>query len=127
MCTDNYPLNVRLYKCFSADSKLRPKVQHPCNPQRNLILFFDILHIIKSIRNNWLRQMSGSHYQISFSQILKSERRLQLSNILKVFNLKHSLLLLKALFPLKNSSTNLQLQLFNSGATRYRTLSHQIE
>ena len=34
--------------------------------------------------------MSGSHYQISFSQILESERRLQLSNILKVFNLKHS-------------------------------------
>ena len=54
VCTDNYPLNVRLYKCFSADSKLRPKVQHPCNPQRNLILFFDIVHIIKSIRNNWL-------------------------------------------------------------------------
>ena len=34
--------------------------------------------------------MSGSHYQISFSQTLESERRLQLSNILKVFNLKHS-------------------------------------
>ena len=32
--------------------------------------------------------MSGSHYQISFTQILESERRLQLSNILKVFAIK---------------------------------------
>ena len=54
VCTDNYPLNVRLYQCFSSDSKLRPNVQHPCNPQRNLILFFDIVHIISSIRNNWV-------------------------------------------------------------------------
>ena len=34
--------------------------------------------------------MSGFNYQISFSLSLESERRLQLSNILKVFNLKHS-------------------------------------
>ena len=34
--------------------------------------------------------MSGLHYQISFAQILESERRLQLSNILKLFDLKHS-------------------------------------
>ena len=54
VCTDNYPLNVRLYKFFSINSKLEPKVQHPCNPQRSLILFFDFVHIIKSIRNNWL-------------------------------------------------------------------------
>ena len=33
--------------------------------------------------------MSGSHYQISFNQILESERRFQLSNILKVFALKY--------------------------------------
>ena len=55
MCTDNYPLNVSLFKLFSDDSKtLQPQVKHPCDPSRNLILFFDIVHIIKSIRNNWL-------------------------------------------------------------------------
>ena len=55
ICTDNYPLNVRLYKLFSSDSKLlEPKVKHPCNPERSLILFFDIVHIFKCIRNNWL-------------------------------------------------------------------------
>ena len=31
-----------------------PKVTHPCNPERSLIFFFDIVHIIKCIRNNWL-------------------------------------------------------------------------
>ena len=45
MYTDNYPLNVSLFKLFSNDSKtLQPKVKHPCDP----------VHIIKSIRNNWL-------------------------------------------------------------------------
>ena len=34
------------------------------------------------------RQMSGSQYQISYCQILESERRLQLSNILKLFLIK---------------------------------------
>ena len=32
--------------------------------------------------------MSGSHYQISYSQILESERKLQLSKILKLFDIK---------------------------------------
>ena len=32
VCTDNYPLNVRLYKMFSPDSKLEQKVEHPCDP-----------------------------------------------------------------------------------------------
>ena len=31
------------------------------------------------------RQMSGSNYNMSYSQVLESERRLQLSNILKFF------------------------------------------
>ena len=35
------------------------------------------------------RQMSGSQYQISFCQILESERRLQLSSLLKVFDIKY--------------------------------------
>ena len=54
VCIENYLMNVRLYKLFSADPKLEPKVQHPCNPQRSLILFLNIVHIIKSIGNNWL-------------------------------------------------------------------------
>ena len=47
--TDNCPLNVRSYKFFSINSKLEPKVHHPCNPQRSLILFSDFVHKIKYI------------------------------------------------------------------------------
>ena len=55
ICTDAYPLNVNLFKLFSNDQKtLLPNVTHPCHPNRSLILFFDIVHIVKSIRNNWL-------------------------------------------------------------------------
>ena len=61
VCTDNYPLNVRLYKMFSPDSKLEQKVDHPCDPQRPLILFFDIVHIIKCIRNNWLNHKDNEN------------------------------------------------------------------
>ena len=32
--------------------------------------------------------MSGAHYHITYCQILESERRLQLSNILKLFSTK---------------------------------------
>ena len=53
--TDNYPLNVSFSKLFSPTQKsLLPKVEHPCDPNRDYILIFDIVHIIKSIRNNWL-------------------------------------------------------------------------
>ena len=55
ICTDNYPLNVSLFKLFSDVQKyLQPIVTYPCHHTRSLILFFDIVHIIKSIRNNWL-------------------------------------------------------------------------
>ena len=55
VCTDNYLLNVCIYKCFSANSKLRPKVQHPCmQSTEKFNYFFKFVHIIKSIRNNWL-------------------------------------------------------------------------
>ena len=30
----------------------RQPCKDPCDPTRNLILFFDIVHITKSIRNN---------------------------------------------------------------------------
>ena len=36
------------------------------------------------------RQMSGAHYHITYAQILESEMRLQLSNILQLFSIKIS-------------------------------------
>ena len=41
LCTDNYPLNVRLFKCFSPSATLDPSVPHPFDPSRSLNLLFD--------------------------------------------------------------------------------------
>ena len=55
LVTDNYSLNVRLFKMYSPDQRtLLPAVQHPTCPKRKLYILFDFVHIIKSIRNNWL-------------------------------------------------------------------------
>ena len=56
--TDNYPLNVKLFKLFSRTGKLETRVPHPCDIDRNLFLTFDFMHILKTIRNNWLNQQS---------------------------------------------------------------------
>ena len=55
LCTDNYPLNVNVFKLFSPDQKtLQPLDSHPTSEKRSLILMFDFVHILKTIRNNRL-------------------------------------------------------------------------
>ena len=55
ICTDNNPLNVHLFKLFSPDGKtLQSCVPHPADATRPLVLMFDFVHILKSIRNNWI-------------------------------------------------------------------------
>ena len=54
--TDNYPLNVSVFKLFSSNGKLETSVSHPFDSDRILFLTFDFVHILKSIRNNWLNQ-----------------------------------------------------------------------
>ena len=54
--TDNYPLNVNLFKLFSLSGRLETKVSHPFDENRPLFLTFDFVHILKSICNNWLNQ-----------------------------------------------------------------------
>ena len=61
---------------FSPDSKLEQKVEHPCDPQRLLILFFDIVHIIKCIRNNWLN-LKDNENTLIFPKFEECESRLQ--------------------------------------------------
>ena len=46
--------------------------------------------------------MSGAHYHITYAQILESERRLQLSNILQLFSIKISSKLSDEPISLKN-------------------------
>ena len=62
ICTDNYPLNVSLFKLFSRDrNTLTPSVSHPNDPNLKLFVLFDFVHIIKSIRNNWLNLKDYDH------------------------------------------------------------------
>ena len=50
--TDNYPLNVRLFKFFSPTSKLEHSVPHPVDSNRPIFFLFDFVHILRTIRNN---------------------------------------------------------------------------
>ena len=62
ICSDNYPQNVNIFKKFSSDLKtLSPVVPHPNDSKRNLVLLFNAVHIIKSIRNNWLNTKYFNH------------------------------------------------------------------
>ena len=54
--TDNYPLNVSLFKQFSPNTRLETHVPHPSCDRRKLFFIFDFVHILKSVRNNWLNQ-----------------------------------------------------------------------
>ena len=49
---------MKLFKLFSLTGKLETRVPHPCGIDRSLFLTFDFVHILKSIRNNWLNQQS---------------------------------------------------------------------
>ena len=54
LCTDNYPLNVSIFKQLSTEKTLDCAVPHPCDSNRLLFLIFDFVDILKSIGNNWL-------------------------------------------------------------------------
>ena len=56
LITDNYLLNVRLFKLFSNSSQLEHCVPHLVDSSRSLFFLFDFVHILKTIRNNWLNQ-----------------------------------------------------------------------
>ena len=67
--TDAYPLNVSLFKLLSPDHKLQPVVPHPVDSTRSLYLIFDFVHLLKSIRNNWLNVKDHdkiANYHISY-------------------------------------------------------------
>ena len=60
ICTDNYPLNVNLYGLLSPTSILETCVPHLLQYSRPLFLIFDLVHIIKTVRNNWINQIDSN-------------------------------------------------------------------
>ena len=54
--SDNYPLNINLFKLLGKNKELFSHVPHSIDSKRSFFLLFDFVHIIKCIRNNWLNQ-----------------------------------------------------------------------
>jgi hypothetical protein len=52
--TDNNNINRKMFTDMSPNSKLNICVPHPRDQTRPLFLFFDTVHILKCIRNNWI-------------------------------------------------------------------------
>ena len=70
--TDNYPLKVSLFKLLSPTTNLETCIPHPLQPCRPLNLIFDFVHIIKTIRNNWVNQIDSNH-TFSFPSFLSCD------------------------------------------------------
>ena len=47
---------MNLFKLFSPSRQLETSVPHPSDNTRKLFVTFDFVHILKSIRNNWMNQ-----------------------------------------------------------------------
>ncbi|XP_049843150.1 uncharacterized protein LOC126294965 [Schistocerca gregaria] len=50
LIADNNSVNRKAYELFTPSRILQPSIEHPLDPSRK---FFDTVHILKCIRNNW--------------------------------------------------------------------------
>ena len=56
ICTDDYQLNMCLFKSLAVSTNLQLTYPNPSDPIRSIFLMFDPVHIVKCIRNNWINQ-----------------------------------------------------------------------
>lgn len=52
--SDNNAVNRKAFQLFSDNNILEPCITHPLDPARKLFFIFDVVHILKCIRNNWI-------------------------------------------------------------------------
>ena len=55
LVSDNNRVNRNMFETMCG-GELQPCIKHPCDSERKLFLLFDTVHILKSVRNNWLGQ-----------------------------------------------------------------------
>lgn len=121
--SDNNRVNRKMFSILSKDSESNYYITSPVNKDHKIFLLFDTVHLLKSIRNNWLNLKNESltfscpkwvdndtTVHASFSdlrQIYRSEK----NNLLKE---AHSLSW-KALYPhsLERQKVSLALKIFN--------------
>lgn len=52
--SDNNAVNRKAFELFFPNNSLQVSITHPLDPQRLLFFIFDVVHILKCIRNNWI-------------------------------------------------------------------------
>ena len=67
--TDNNKINRKAMSFFAHPPELLTRYSHPVDPIRPLFFIFDSVHLLKSIRNNWLnvKTVNKSMYYPSFN------------------------------------------------------------
>lgn len=55
LASDNNRVNRNMFTAL-CDGELKPSIPHPCDNTRKLFFLFDTVHLMKSIRNNWIGQ-----------------------------------------------------------------------
>ncbi|GFU14695.1 transposable element P transposase [Trichonephila clavipes] len=107
--------------CFSklCNGTIKSVIQNPANNAKKLHLIFDSVHLIKSIRNNWLSQKDADSSLMypdpsEFSQI----RKASFSSLFKIYNEEMNIIVklapklcLKALKPTNFEKQNVKLVL----------------
>ncbi|GFS57752.1 transposable element P transposase [Trichonephila clavipes] len=105
--------------CFSklCNGTIKSVIQNPANNAKKLHLIFDSVHLIKSIRNNWLNQKDADSslmypHPSEFSQI----RKASFSSLFKIYNEEMNIIMklapklcLKALKPTNFEKQNVKL------------------
>ena len=111
------------YSNFSPSATLEPTVPHPIDSARSLNLMFDFVHIIKTIRNNWINQKDVSHtfifpkfdnFSLSYEASFEDVRLLFKTEQHNVANTAHRLTV-KSCWPsnLERHNVGLALRVFN--------------
>ncbi|XP_054708350.1 uncharacterized protein LOC129218161 [Uloborus diversus] len=128
VATDNNSINRKAMSFFADPPQLMTAYKHPSDPERPLFFLFDVVHILKCIRNNWLNQKSEgqSMYYPNFDSINSSSIKKLDTACFKTLRAMHELehakivkygygLTLKALNPtnLERQNVKLVLQVFN--------------
>ena len=127
-------MNVNIFKLFSPTRTLEPIVPHPSDFNRSLCLLFDFVHIIKSIRNNWLNQKdynrtfiypNFNNFAMTNTAVFEDVRRLYKDDQHSVAKLAPRLTY-KACWPLtfERQNVNLSLRIFADSTAAALNLKH---
>lgn len=58
--SDNNAVNRKAFELFSPNGILQPSITHPLDPHRLLFFIFDVVHILKCIRNNCISKRTDN-------------------------------------------------------------------